>query len=185
MHKNRIVIFVASFILLFGGLYGFNYLMVGLTIPGGYYNHWVAEHFDYVSSYRTLLLKGAAVFTSFLGFENFVDRYELHLPGISRVRMVYSCIGFDVLCFWIAFTVAYPQRLRRKVFYVPAGIVVITLLNMMRVGGLAMIRSVKGLRYVQINHHLIFNVIVYVLIFIMISIMIKSTTREQASESGL
>jgi len=176
--KNEIFLFIAKFFILFGVLYAFNYFIIGLTIPGGYYNEWLAKHLDYVTVFRTLILKGASIFCSLFGFESYTNKYDLYLPGISRVRMVYSCIGFDVLCFWAAFTFAFPQNIKRKLLYFFTGLMAITLVNMIRVGGLAMIHSVQSLRRKHIDHHTIFNVIVYGLIFMMVIKMVNGVKRD-------
>lgn len=172
---NKALKFLISFFALFILLYGLNYFFVGLTIPGGYYNEWIANHVDYVSAYRSLILNGASIFTDIAGFDNYVNKYELRIPGISRVRMVYSCIGFNILSFWLAFTLAYPQPLKKKLLYCISGIFLITLMNMMRVAGLAMIRSISSLRHTQFNHHMLFNIIVYAIIFMAIRIMVNDS----------
>lgn len=151
---------------------------MGLTVPGGYYNGWIATRLDYVSAYRSLILKGASVFVNLLGFDVYTDKYQLHIPGVSRVKMVYSCIGFDVLCFWSAFTLAFPQNAKRKLFYLFTGLMVITLLNTIRVAGLAMVRSIQSLRHKHIDHHTIFNIIVYIFIFMMVMKMVNSIKRD-------
>jgi exosortase/archaeosortase family protein len=170
--NSSITKFIIGFILLYVFLYSLNYLLIGVTVPGGIYNKWIANHIDYVSAYRIMILKGASFFVALFGHKGYTDKYTLSIPGIAAVRMVYSCIGFDVLCFWCAFTLAYPQIWRRKLMFTIVGVVAITFLNMLRVGGLVMIRSFVSLRYAHIDHHMLFNIVVYLAIFLMIRSMI-------------
>ncbi|MFN4246732.1 MAG: exosortase/archaeosortase family protein [Flavipsychrobacter sp.] len=171
---GRVTKFIVLFCTLFGILYGLNYVIIVLTIPGGLYCRWIATHLDYVSLYRATLLKGASFFVNALGFKNHVDKYTLRIPGISVVRIVYSCLGFNLLCCWVAFTLSYPQHFKRKLQYTFSGIVIITVLNMIRIGGLGMIRSITYLKSAAIDHHLIFNIITYGIIFLMVRKMLQN-----------
>jgi exosortase/archaeosortase family protein len=78
-----------------------------------------------------------------------------------------------MLFFWVAITISYPQGIKRKVSYLLSGMIGLTLLNIVRVGCLAMVRSVKGLKHYDIDHHLIFTAILYLLIFKMMAMMMR------------
>lgn len=179
---GRVAKFIVLFCTIFGVLYCLNYAIIGLTIPGGLYNRWIATHLDYTSLYRAILLKGASFFVNALGFKNHVDKYTLRISGISVVRIVYSCLGFNLLCCWIAFTLSYPQHFKRKLQYTCSGIVIITVLNMIRIGGLGMIRSIVSLKTANIDHHLMFNIITYAMIFSMVKKMLKNSKLYDSNE---
>lgn len=171
--SNSVVRFLASFVSWFLFLIGLNHLFIGLSVKGGIYNEWISANMDYVSAFRLFILKAASFFVKIFGFESEVSSYTLRLSNVSTVKMVYSCIGFDILSFWTAFTFAYPQAWKRKFLFMVLGVLTITFLNVIRVGGLAMIRSIHSIRSLDIDHHLIFNIVVYSVVFIMIHFMIK------------
>ncbi|MBS1773982.1 MAG: archaeosortase/exosortase family protein [Bacteroidetes bacterium] len=168
IHENIIAVFIAKFSVLFTVSYAFDYAMTGITVPGGYYNEWIDNHFNYVAFLRTLILKSAGFVVHHFGFDYTIDQYHLRIPNVSTVKMVFSCIGTGILCFWWAFVLSFPQPAKSKARYLLVGTLVIVLLNILRVAGLVMIRSVNSMKHTKIDHHLIFNIVVYVLIFLMI-----------------
>jgi exosortase/archaeosortase family protein len=170
---NRVALFMIRVCLIFGALYCLNYCIIGLTVSGGYYSSFVSNQLDYISAYRRLLLQGASILSRLFGFENHIDNYNLYLHGVSTVKMIYSCIGFNMLFFWVAITLSYPQGIKRKISYLMSGIIGLTILNMLRVGCLAMVRSVKCLKHYNIDHHLIFTLFLYLLIFKMMAMMMR------------
>jgi exosortase/archaeosortase family protein len=171
------IYFVLKFGVLYMILYAANHIATGILIPGGYYNEWAAQHLNYVDALRTLILNGGLLFANVLGYSGHTEGHYLHLANGRSVRMVYSCIGVSVLCFWWAFVISFPQRVKQKLVYMLVGTALIVVLNMMRVGGLAMIRAVGGLKDMNIDHHLIFNIVVYGVIFLLVMQMIRHSMR--------
>lgn len=184
LRNNVPLWFAVKFLLLFGVLYAANYVLTGLLIPGGYYSQWMDEHLDYVSALRNLVLHGGQLIVNMFGYETALSGYKLTVIGYGGVRMVYSCIGINILCFWVAFIIAFPNTIKSKIAYGIFGLTVITILNMIRVGALALIRTRHAWRHANIDHHAIFNIVVYAFIFLMMMRMINNIgRRNKAAEA--
>lgn len=177
-------LFVAKFIVLFCVLYAANYAATGILSPGGYYNAWLATNLNYVSALRVVLLKGAQVFVCLFGFDGIANTNYLQIKG-ATIRIVYSCIGINVLCFWWAFIISFPQTIKRKLSFFPLGTMLIILLNIVRIGMLAMIHSAPGHKHSNIDHHLLFNIILYTFIFFLLTRFIDNsvTAKKQVTRT--
>ncbi len=82
------------------------------------------------------------------------------------VRMVYECVGYGVMSFWIAFVVASAGSLKRKIFWLATGLIGIWLLNITRVS-LLLVATNKGWPMpLGLDHHTWFNIFAYLFIFI-------------------
>ncbi|OSZ82604.1 hypothetical protein CAP35_04885 [Chitinophagaceae bacterium IBVUCB1] len=177
--KNNVPLwFAVKLLVLFGGMYAANHILTGLLVPGGYYSLWMDNNLDYVSALRHLMLKGGALIVSAFGYETKLSDYTLRIQGYGGVRMVYSCIGINILCFWVAFVAAFPARLKDKWIYGIGGLAAITILNMLRVAILVLIKTIPSLQHKQIDHHLIFNITVYAFIFLMMVRMINNVSKK-------
>jgi exosortase/archaeosortase family protein len=174
--NKTIVSFIIRFVLLFAALYLSDMALKGLAVPGGYYSEWVASYFNYVSTLRNFILHGAALIVSGLGYQPAVTEYCMIIPGISTVKMVFSCVGTAILCFWWAFVLAFPLlNIRQKIVYLIAGTGLIIILNIFRVACLAMIRGITFFRHSSFDHHMVFNIVVYGLIMLMVRQIIQKT----------
>ena len=73
---------------------------------------------------------------------------------------------------YVGFILAYPGKIKHKLWVVPAGLLVIIILNIMRISGLTYL-VLRWPEYVDINHHVIFKYTVYFFIFLMWYFWIK------------
>lgn len=177
LHKNGTVRFVAGFLLIYGLLYGVNHLWMGLTIPGGYYSPWLAEYADYISSLRKLILAGSSTFLEWLGYDTYVHGHHMRIIGGKAIRMVYSCIGLNIIFVWWAFNIAFPQPVKRKIIYLLSGTVLIILLNMVRIALVALSPREGNFMNTSLDHHTVFNFVVYGLIILAIFRIINHNTK--------
>src|SRR5690606_27243181 len=99
---------------------------------------------------------------------NEVQGYYLHVVGGKTVRMVYSCIGLNIICVWWAFNLAYPQALKKRVIHILAGTIMITVLNMIRIALVALSPHKGKFLNSPLDHHTVFNFVVYGIIIMMI-----------------
>ena len=171
--------FVITFLLVYAVLYGFNHIWTGYTIPGGYYSYWIDENADYISWLRNLILQGSSTLLFWLNYDNHVSGVYLKLAGGKTVRMVYSCIGLNILCVWCALNIALPQRVHNMVINIMTGALLILALNMVRVAMVA-ISPYKGkFLNTPFDHHTVFNLVVYTIIIAAIMLIINRNTRMQ------
>ncbi len=163
------IIFLVKFLGLFAILYYGTYAFIGLSTEGNLYLPWL-KYIDYVSWYRQFLLKSAEYFLGVFGQNAFVeDRFYLNIKGLLRIQLIYECLGIGVNSFWVAYVVT--SKLSSpvyKVYSVLAGVLIITLLNISRIVLLAFALYNKWPLIAKIEHHTLYNYIVYIVILYMI-----------------
>ena len=62
------------------------------------------------------------------------------LPGVAGVYLEDGCNGLAALGLFAGFVVAYPGAWRRRAWFVPAGIAVVLVVNVLRVAALALVQ---------------------------------------------
>lgn len=174
--KTQLVFYKPVFIYLlkFGGLFGFLYLLtlgiIGLSSPENHYSPFVDHYFNFIRPLRTSLLQAAKFFLSLFGFDAYLrDNYTLALSSGRAVRMVYSCIGYGVMCFWVAFVVANRGSLKKKIGWLLGGLISLWAINVLRVSLLLVaLQQYRRVDFLGWDHHTWFTVAAYSLIFLMI-----------------
>jgi exosortase/archaeosortase family protein len=75
-------------------------------------------------------------------------------------------MGYGLMSLWLALVIAYPSRWKQKILPLAGGLILINLLNILRIGGLAMLYTEgKTEIFSWIDHHTLFNTIVYIAMF--------------------
>lgn len=160
--QNKPLRFAALFLVLFLLFYYFNLWAFSRTTPGGpHHNTFLAQHFNYIKGLRWLLFLCTSALLKCLGYSVVYNNYDLLVAGHATIQVVYSCLGLGVLSFFTAFVIAYPKPMKSKVIVFFAGIFGIEFLNVIRFAILALYgNNVNRL----IDHHTLFNIIIYLLI---------------------
>ncbi|WP_299590407.1 hypothetical protein [Mucilaginibacter sp.] len=99
------------------------------------------------------------------------NNYELLVPGHATIQLVYSCLGLGVISFFAAFVLAYPVKFKSKIAFLIGGILGIEFLNVIRFVLLSLFWNRNENRV--IDHHAIFNIIVYIIIAITLYFWVK------------
>ncbi|MBC7616989.1 MAG: hypothetical protein H7202_13060, partial [Pedobacter sp.] len=87
--------------------------MIGITTPGGYYVAFADKYLDYISGLRYLLLHTSKGLLTMIGFDVYLkDIYTIKMVNGRGVQVVYSCLGYGLLSFWIAFIIANKMPFR-------------------------------------------------------------------------
>jgi len=173
--------FVMTFLSLFIVLYYFNILFFGLTSQGNHYNAFIDQHFNYIRILRHLLLGATGQILDWLGYTAITSDTELLVSGHGRIQLVYSCLGLGVMSFFTAFVIAYPKKLKTKLFFLVSGLLIIQVLNVARFVLLALFwRNTRG---IILDHHTIFNIIIYIIIAIALYLWIKHDDRLPAAHA--
>jgi len=178
-HWVQPVKFVFSFLFLFLLFYFFNILFFGFTNPGNNYSAFLAGHLNYIQWLRQFLLGASTNIVNLLGYTAIHNEYELLVAGHGAIRLVYSCLGLGVISFFTAFVIAYPKPWRRKLIFIVAGILVIEMLNIIRFVLLAIFWDKHTPQI--IDHHTVFNIIIYVLIIVSLFFWMKSPDKKATS----
>ncbi len=128
---------------------------------------------------RHLASASAAVLGA-LGFSSGVGGSHetfLFMNGWHVVSVGWQCDGLPVMALFTIFIVAYPGPWRAKLWFIPAGLLAIHLLNILRIVGLAF-NQVYSRSTTEFNHHYTFTIIVYGFIFWLWTIWVRRFARQ-------
>lgn len=118
----------------------------------------------YKSSKWILELLGYVVFTG-------GDRL-IGIDGTSGLWMGDNCNGLSLFALFAVFIIAFPGPIKTKSWYIPTGILLIQLINILRVVGLAII-EVYSYSLTELNHTYTFTLIGYSTIFLLWMLWVK------------
>ena len=124
----------------------------GVLAPDGRLDHWLSVN---IAAASVGLLRG-------LGFVASVgsDTSVLRMDNQPAVVVGTPCNGLVIYALFAGFIIAFPAPLRAKLWFIPVGIIVLYLLNIVRVGALALNHHYAH-QSVDFNHHYTFSFIVY------------------------
>jgi len=176
--KKTAISFAFSFIVLFFVFYKFNLFYNGLMAPGGSYNAFLAQHFNYVQWLREFLLRSSSYGLQWLGYQTKTNNYSLLAVGYGKINLSYDCLGLGVMSFLTAFAITYPAKTKLKAWLLIGSIIGFQLLNILRFMLLALFWKGEGIG--KINHHTVFNTLIYILIAISFYFWIEKTTVKEA-----
>lgn len=162
--RNSPIRFAVVFLTLFFVFYYFNIYFFGITSPGNHYNAFLNENLNYIRLLRHLLLQTCAHIINWFGFTTIVSDQQLLVAGKGIINLVYTCLGLGIMSFFSAFVIAYPQKLKSKIFFLILGNLGIQILNITRFVILALFGNKKS--GLILDHHTLFNIIVYIIIAI-------------------
>jgi exosortase family protein XrtF len=153
--NNPLVRFLLLFILLYTAWYLFYQLVVN---PNGTLDTFVIN--SSVASTATLL--------KFFGYTVFTTHSEtirtVGIDGTNGLWIGDPCDGITLFALFTAFIASYPGPWKHKAWFIPAGIVAIFGMNVLRITGLCMIVLYKP-SWLDFNHDYLFKIIVYGFIF--------------------
>lgn len=130
---------------------------------------------DLMEAYRAMslsvisvILNTTAFFLELLGQETTIvsSARLVKVVGTSGVTVGEPCIGYGVMAFFVGLILAYPSRIKHKLWYIPLGLLIIYLVNVFRIVGLALLVKVDPYIW-EVNHKLIFKLIVYSVVFLL------------------
>ncbi|HZX57867.1 MAG TPA: hypothetical protein VFE54_04050 [Mucilaginibacter sp.] len=173
--------FIMIFLSLFVAFYYFNILFFGLTSQGNHYNAFLDQNLNYIRILRHLLLAATGHILNWLGYTAITSDTELLVSGHGTIQLVYSCLGLGVMSFFTAFVIAYPKKLKTKLIFLVSGLFVIQILNIARFVLLALFwRHTRG---IILDHHTIFNIIIYIIIAVSLYFWVKHDDHSPASHA--
>lgn len=179
--KNPAVRFALLFVGLFCVFYYFHIFFNGIVTPGGLYSGFLDQHLNYIKGLRNFLLYATSESLTLLGYHNRTSDLALLVVGRGIIILSYDCLGLGVMSFFTAFVIAYPKSRKSKVILLLAGLIGIQALNIIRFILLSIYWQQKGKGW-GIDHHTLFNVIIYVLIVITIYFWINDRQSSKSSK---
>ncbi len=142
-----------QFLLAAAGLYlAWLLLYEGVVAPDGRLDNWLSINIAVASAW---LLRG-------LGFaaSTTAGSSLLLMDGLPAVVVWPPCNGLVLYALFTGFIVAFPGPWRHKLWFIPLGVLVLYLLNVVRVSALALNHHYAH-QSVDFNHHYTFSFVVY------------------------
>jgi exosortase/archaeosortase family protein len=175
-----ILLFMSSFLLCY---YAAQFI-TGLAVPGGMYSPFVEKYFNVAGWLRSSLILSTKWLLAIFGIETVrINDYSLRVPNGRGIRIVYACLGFAVMSFWVAYVLATTASIKNKVIWFFAGLFLLWVINVVRIS-LVLVAANKGWKFpFGINHHTWFNIIAYMAIFAMMYFFEKHIKNKPSIES--
>jgi len=180
--KESPVRFVVLFLALFAVFYYFNIFFFSITSHGRHYNAFLDEHLNYIRLLRHVLLGISAQIINWFGYTAITNDLDLLVAGHGTIQVVYTCLGLGIMSFFTAFVIAYPRKWKAKLLFLLLGNIGIQLLNIFRFIFLAIFWDKKRGNII-LDHHTIFNIIIYVIIAISIYFWIRHDDKKPISRA--
>jgi exosortase/archaeosortase family protein len=180
LKKNSFFLYLLKFLLTFCLLYYGTIALIGITAPGGYYSPFAARYLNYVAALRGLLLYCAKLLLQALGFNVYLkDIYTIKLQNGLGVHLVYSCIGYGVMIFWVSFIFANKGSWITKAKWITGGLLAIWIVNVLRIALVLIAINKKWPSLFNLDSHTLFNIVAYAVIFFMIYLYDRSQNKQQ------
>lgn len=109
------------------------------------------------------LILGLFYHTIYSSTEN-IDLQMIGIDGAHPVWIGEPCNGVSVMAFFLIFILAFPGKIKNKLWFIPTGIVIIHFVNILRVCALASIQYFAP-DQLDFNHNYTFTIIVYTFVF--------------------
>ncbi|MES2837181.1 MAG: exosortase family protein XrtF [Bacteroidota bacterium] len=97
------------------------------------------------------------------------DSDNIRTIGIDGTHGVWigdPCNGLTLFALFVGFIISFPGPIKHKLWYIPAGIILIHFLNILRIVALSII-SFKAPELLSFNHTYTFTIIVYGIVFVL------------------
>lgn len=88
------------------------------------------------------------------------------IDGSHPVWIGIPCNGLSVIVLFSIFILSFPGKFIHKIWFIPSGIIILHLCNVLRVCGLAIINFYAP-QYLDFNHNYTFTFLVYGLLFLL------------------
>lgn len=117
----------------------------------------------------TLIINQSAFFLRVFGFTTYqaVEADGIHLLGIDGAHPIWigsPCNAITLFAFFSLFILAFPSGAKNKLWFIPLGILIIHVANLIRVMSLTLINFYNP-EYLEFNHTYTFTIFVYGIIF--------------------
>lgn len=158
LKQNRLLKFLAVSSLVYLGLYLF-------------FEFYIKKHTFIDQHFIALIINSSDVVLRWFGYDTFktisdTDYQVLGIDGSDGVWIGSSCNAITLFFLFAVFIAAYPGHQKSKLWYIPLGILLIHVLNIIRVVILALIAFYNPL-YLDFNHTYTFTFIIYGFIFLL------------------
>lgn len=116
-----------------------------------------------------------------LGY-NLIDPSQLYeqsrtlgIDGTHGLYIADSCSGLDLFALFSIFIIAYPGSIKNKFIFIPFGLLIIHMANIIRIIALCLV-TLYAPETLDFNHHYTFTIFVYSIIFILWIVWVNKYT---------
>ncbi|CAG5079685.1 exosortase family protein XrtF [Parvicella tangerina] len=120
-----------------------------------------------------ILARHANFFTELFGYSTTIElTRDLVITKLTDFGPTHGtwigepCNGIKVMGLFGIFILAFPGKWKHKLWFIPAGFIIIHLANAIRVSALTIIEA-KWPEYLDFNHNVTFQILIYGIIFLM------------------
>lgn len=99
-----------------------------------------------------------------IGYSVEIYGKTVKIIGSFGVHLDRGCLGRNTLGLFVGFILAFPGKIKNKVWFLIMGIGIFIIVNVLRIAGLAITEFCCPER-LDFNHHYLFKIIVYIIIF--------------------
>lgn len=158
LKQNRLLRFLSVSSLVYLGLYLF-------------FEFFIKRYTVIDQRFIGFIINSSDIVLKWLSYDTFktisdTDYQVIGIDGSDGVWIGSSCNAITLFFLFAVFIAAYPGHQKSKLWYIPVGILLIHVLNIVRVVVLAMIAFYNPL-YLDFNHTYTFTFIIYGFIFIL------------------
>ena len=130
----------------------------------------------------SLIISNAVFVLKFLGFSVYqsVEDKNMQLIGIDGGHPIWigsPCNALTLFMFFALFVIAFPGSIKRKLWFIPLGVIIIHVANVLRVVALTTI-NLYAPQYIEFNHTYTFTILVYSIIFLLWMWWVNSSLKE-------
>lgn len=111
------------------------------------------------------LVKITLYLLNFLGYTTFVYEHTFGIDGSNGVFIGNPCNGLELMALFAGFVLIFKGSWKNKIWFIPLGIIVIYMMNIVRLLILTIIAKVAP-ETLDFNHKYTFTVLLYVLVFL-------------------
>ncbi len=86
------------------------------------------------------------------------------VDGSNGVWIGGGCNGITLMFLFAIFVIAYPGSIKNKLWYLPIGIILVNIINIIRIVGLSLL-SLYAPNYLEFNHTYTFTFMAYSIVF--------------------
>jgi exosortase family protein XrtF len=133
------------------------------------YQFVVKRYTYYDQAFIGQIIRAADVVLRAVGYKTFMvlqdrDFQVIGIDGSNGVWVGSNCNALTLFALFSVFVIAYPGHQKAKLWFIPAGMIAIHLLNILRVVALALIANYYPSR-LDFNHTYTFTFLIYAFIF--------------------
>jgi exosortase/archaeosortase family protein len=131
------------------------------------YMNFIHQMYEIASrEFTNFLLWNCKALLNILGYEVEISGKAFNIVGTAGVYLDKGCLARNLMGLFTGFVIAYPGLVKIKLWFIPSGLIVINILNIIRLSAIAILTECCPEK-VEFNHHYVFKIVVFSCILLM------------------